>query len=671
MASSTKEAELKASELLSKLTLKEKFQLLTSPGYLRLYSTKPIKRVGIPAFKMTDGPLGISRLSGGFRKCTRFPATIALASTWDRSLAHRAGAAMASEVRAIGRHMLLAPGINIDRTPLCGRTFEYFSEDPFLTKELAIPFVNGVQGQGIGACIKHFAANNQEIDRRFVSSEVRERPLHEIYLRAFREVVKEADPWAVMACYNKVNGVYGCENRYLLRNILMKRWGYRGFVISDWFASRPIETTDGCINAGLSLEMPVPSRYKMKSLHEAFREGKFTEETLNDLVRRYLRGMYLCGAFEDLKDLPSGALNTAEHQELSRRIGEQGTVLLKNERNILPLHLDELDSIALLGPNLKKKFGRLLYGGSSAVVPPYEITPLQGIREKMGDKVREAADVSDADVAILFVGLNHDKGMDSETYDRLGLDLPKDQIELIKQTAEANSNTIVVIIAGSPIAMTDWSEKVPAIVVPWYSGMEGGRAIANVLFGDSNPSGKLPITFPMKLADSPAHSSGSRRTYPGDDEKKVYYDEGIYVGYRWFDEKNIEPLYPFGYGMSYTDFQYESANASKEIMVGSKDSIAIEVEIENTGERPGSEIVQVYSNDLEASVDRPPKELVGFAKTSLNPGEKGVALVEIKAQDLAYYDANRHEWVIEPGTFELMIGQSSRSIMNRINLEFK
>ncbi|MDF1539842.1 MAG: glycoside hydrolase family 3 C-terminal domain-containing protein [Candidatus Thorarchaeota archaeon] len=654
--------------LLSRLELKEKFQLLTSQGWTKMYSTNPIKRVGIPSFKMTDGPLGIARHSGGFKKATRFPATISLAATWDRNLAYEMGKAIAKEIRAIGRHMLLAPGINIHRTPLCGRTFEYFSEDPYLTKELAIPVVKGVQGEGIGACIKHYAANNQEIDRRSSSSELGERTLHEIYLKAFEEVVKEADPWSVMGSYNKINGVYGCENQYLLKDVLMDKWGFKGFVMTDWFATRPIETTEGCINAGLSLEMPIPNKYKRKSLQAALDAGKFSEDTLNDAVRRYLRVMFLTGAFAKPSELPSGAINTREHQELSRKIGEEGAVLLKNEGDLLPLKLEDVKTIALLGSNLKKKFGKIGYGGSSAVVPPYEITPFEGMKEKVSGK-RIVSNPAEADVAIVFVGLNHDKGMDSETYDRKQLELPDDQVALIESTVEVNPNTIVVIVAGSPIAMDPWLDRVPAVLMPWYSGMEGGRVIANILFGDVSPSGKLPITFPRKLSDSPAHKE-SPRTYPGDEEKKVHYDEGIFVGYRWFDEKEVEPLFPFGYGLSYTSFDIGSVSFESDILSSPTDTLTVNVDITNTGSTAGSETIQIYSHDVESSVVRPRKELVGFEKAQVGVGESKTVSIKIKAKDLAFYDVDKQDWTIENGDFDLQIGTSSRDINHTARIRF-
>jgi len=667
--SPSSDIEDRVTELLSRLTTREKFMLLTSHGRHRLYTTKPIGRVGIPSFKVTDGPLGAASHSSGLSKNTRFPATISLAATWNRRLAHDVGVAMGKEVRALGRHMLLAPGINIHRTPLNGRTFEYYSEDPFLTKELAVPFVKGVQSQRVGACIKHYAANNQETDRRSNSSEVDERTLHEIYLRAFRAVVREADPWGVMSCYNMVNGVYGAENRYLLREVLMDRWGFKGFVMTDWFATRSIETTEGCVNAGLSLEMPWPSKYKLKSLDRAFNEGLFTAETLDDLVRRYTRVMFLTGAFDDPDGQPQGARNTTEHQELARRSGEEGMVLLKNEGGLLPLDVKSIDSIALLGPNLKKKYGRVLRGGSSAVVPPYEITPLDGMREKCKDSITIVSDVSQADVAIVFAGLGHGRGEDSETSDRSSLSLPENQVEIINRTAAANRNTVVVLIAGSPIAMSAWLDNVPTVLVAWYPGMEGGRAIANVLFGDVNPSGRLPLTFPKKLTDSPAHSSGTPRTFPGID-KKVYYDEGIFVGYRWFEERNIEPLFPFGFGRSYTSFEYNDIRLNGESIKRPEDALQVELKVANVGQNAGSETVQVYSHDVESSVPRPPKELVGFEKVQLGPGEEKSVAVNVSAQDLAFYDISQHDWLIESGAFEVLVGRSSREIDARMDFTY-
>ncbi|MFW9910472.1 MAG: glycoside hydrolase family 3 C-terminal domain-containing protein, partial [Candidatus Thorarchaeota archaeon] len=518
---------------------------------------------------------------------------------------------------------------------------------------------------------KHFAANNQEIDRRSMSSEIDERTLHEIYLRAFRSVVKEANPWSFMTAYNMVNGVFGCENKYLLREILMDTWGFDGLVMTDWFASRGNKITENCVNAGLSLEMPWPSKYKTRRLEKAYKEGKFTDETLDDLVRRNLRCMLRTGLFDSPERLPTGSRNTLEHQNLARRAAEEGMVLLKNDNNTLPLDVSTLKRISLHGRNMKKKFGGLLKGGSSAVKPPYEITPLEGVTRKCREKVDLVLHDTSADVAIIFAGLNHSRGGDSEFLDRGSLHLNKAQVEEIKKVANDHPCTIVCLIAGSPIAMDEWIDDVEAVLMCWYGGMEGGNAIANVLFGDANPSGRLPLTFPRRLEDSPAHSTGNPRNYPGTEEKKVYYDEGIFVGYRWFDEKGIEPLFPFGFGLSYTTFDFGSVQLERDTLHNSEDTLGVEVEVTNIGNRAGSEVIQIYAQDLESSVDRPPKELVGFEKVRLEAKEKKTVSVFIKAENLSFYDITKHDWKIERGEFNLLVGRSSRDIVREAQFSYQ
>jgi beta-glucosidase len=666
------EIEQRVSDLLKRLTLKEKFRLLTSHGRLRIYTTPPIKRLAIPSFKTSDGPLGVAMHSSGFKKNTRFPATISLAATWNRALAREVGVAMGEEMRAVGRHVLLAPGMNIARTPLNGRTFEYFSEDPFLTKELAIPVVRGIQSMRVAACLKHYAANNQEIDRRSLSSQIDERALHETYLRAFRGTVKEAQPWSVMTAYNMVNGVFGCENKYLIRDTLMENWGFDGLVMTDWFASRgDNKTTENCINAGLSLEMPWPSKYKMSSLENAYREGKFSDETLDDLARRNLRVMMRTGLFDSPKSLPMGFRNTAEHHNLVRRVAEEGMVLLKNDKDTLPLDIEAIKRISLHGPNMRKKFGKLLSGGSSAVSSPYEVTPLQGIVEKTRGKAQIFPHDTLADVAIIFAGLDHSRGNDSESMDRESLNLDEKQVKMIKSIAGYHLKTVVCLIAGSPIAMEEWIDDVEAVLMCWYGGMESGHAIANVLFGDADPSGRLPVTFPRKLEDSPAHNTGNPRNYPGDEEKKVYYDEGIFVGYRWFDEKGIEPLFPFGFGLSYTKFDFGQVQLERDRIHGSEDTLRVEIDVTNVGNRAGSEVIQIYVKDLESSVKRPPKELVGFEKVWLEPKEKKTVSISVKAEDLSFYDITRHDWKIEQGQFKILVGKSSRSIVGEAKFSYE
>ncbi|MGC9780674.1 MAG: glycoside hydrolase family 3 C-terminal domain-containing protein [Candidatus Heimdallarchaeota archaeon] len=651
--------------LLGELRLKEKFRLVSGLNF-SWWTTKPIRRLKIKRLGMTDGPIGASTHSSHFKKNTEFPCSKNLSSTWNRTLAYDYGLAIAKEVRDLGRHVLLGPGINIDRTPLNGRTYEYLSEDPHLTQEMAIPYVQGVQSQRIGACIKHYVANNQETNRFYVNVNVDERTLNEIYLKAYKGVVEKADPWVFMSCYNKINGTHGCENKELLRDTLMDKWGFNGFVVTDWFATRRISEPVKSLLAGLSLEMPLTLIYKLRFLKKAFKEGKFSEDDLNFVIRRLLRVMFLVGLFDSSDKVPKGERNTPEHQMLAKKIAEESIVLLKNDNNLLPLDINEVRKIAVLGPNAKKKMGRLLYGGAAAVHPPYEITPLQGLEEISEGRIELINDVASADVCILFLGLNHSKGNDCENFDRKNLELPIKQIQLIKETVKKNQNVIVVLKNGSPIAMDNWIDLVPALVEAWYPGLEGGRALANVLFGDVNPSGKLPITFPKRLVDSPAHKS--QRTYPGDEN--VYYEEGLFVGYRHFDIENIEPLFPFGFGLSYTTFEYSNCKLDRKTITP-EEELTISLEIKNTGERKGSEIVQMYISDNECTVKRPKKELKNFAKVNLQPGEKKAVSFKLTIDDLTFYDMDAHNWKYEPGTFTVLIGSSSRNIHLEQKIELR
>ncbi len=652
--------EKRVEDLLGRLTLKEKFTLCSGT---KNFFTKPIKRLGIKSFKMTDGPHGIGPHSSKNAECTYFPTAICRAATWNPELSEQFGVAVAQEVRDIGYHMILGPGVNIHRTPLCGRNFEYQTEDPYLNKKMAVPVVKGVQSQRIAACVKHYICNNQEMNRFTVSSEVSERALQEIYLPAFEETVREADAWSFMGCYNKVNGVYGCEHKNLLIERLRNEWGFRGFVVSDWIATAKTTNTENCINAGLSLEMPMPIKYKKKILNQALLEGKFTEETLNENIKRLLRIMFLTGLFDDENAIPPGSRNTPEHQAISRKIAEEGIVLLKNESALLPLDINALKKIAVIGPNADKKMGQ--GGGSSQVRPPYEITPLQGIKNKCRDKVKIVNSPSESDLVIIFAGLNHEKAMDSEHSDRDSFDLPSEQIELINKTVQENPKTIVVLISGSPVNMVDWIENVPAVIEAWYAGQEAGNTIADILFGDVNPSGKLPITFPKKLSDSPAHVS--TRTYPGNE--KVYYDEGIFVGYRHFDTKNIEPLFPFGYGLSYTTFAYDNLKIDKKTISGD-DKFTVSVDITNSGDRAGAEVVQLYVQDVECSVERPLKELKGFKKVQLDSGEKKTIVFELENKDLSFFDEKTSCWKAENGSFNILVGSSSKDIHLKGEIEY-
>jgi len=444
----------------------------------------------------------------------------------------------------------------------------------------------------------------------------------------------------------------------------MEDWGFRGFVVSDWHALRNNKVSpENCINAGLTLEMPSARVYRGKNIIKALSEGKITEEILNENIKRFLRVMFLVGLFDDESTLPSGKRNTMEHQTIARKIAEEGIVLLKNENGLLPLDINRLKKIAVIGPNADKKMA--MGGGSSMVLSPYEITPLKGLEEKCKGKIEIVPSPSDADVSIIVAGLNHDKGMDSEYQDRDSLELPADQIRLINKTVQENPKTIVVLINGSPIAMDEWLGNVPSVVEAWYPGLEGGYAIADILFGDVNPSGKLPITFPKKLSDSPAHVSN--RTFPGDDN--VFYDEGIFVGYRHFDTKSIEPLFPFGYGLSYTTFKYENIRVNTE-KISNDGKFNVSVDVTNSGGRTGAEIVQLYVQDVESSVERPLKELKRFKKIKLKPEETKTIKFELGKKDLSFYDENHNGWKAEKGIFNILIGSSSRDIRLQNKIEY-
>ncbi len=541
-----KELDAQVQELLRAMTVEEKLSLLAGRS---LFKTKGIPRLGLAPMKLTDGPRGVG-FHSTLRRCTAFPTGIALAASWDPDLGREFGEALALEARSVGAQVVLGPAVNICRTPLNGRTFEYFSEDPELNSRLTVAVIKGIQSTGVAACVKHYAANNQETNRMRNSSRVSERALREIYLPAFEAAVREADVWAVMAAYNAVNGVAACEHRPLLHDILRQEYGFTGFVVSDWFAVRRTTSGASCLKAGLDLEMPGRgSRYRLSRLKKEFAAGAFTLEELEHRLRNLLRIWLRTSADAGH---PTGRRNTPQHQQLARRMAVQGITLLKNAGGLLPLDSKRIRRLAVLGPRAGKRNCRPLYGGSAGVWSPYEVTPMQGLREMLGASCEIVSDPVGADAAVVFVGLGHRLGGDSEAGDRKSLALPAEQDALVREALAKNANTVVVLVTGSPVAMP-WVDDVPAIVMAWYPGMEGGRAIADVLFGAVNPGGKLPVTFPRALADSPAHSDP--RCFPGD-KKEVRYDEDIFVGYRHFDREAIEPLFPFGHGLSYTSFEY-------------------------------------------------------------------------------------------------------------------
>jgi beta-glucosidase len=604
--------------------------------------------------KLSDGPRGVG-FHSALRRATAFPTGIALGASWDPELAREFGKALALEARSAGAQVILGPAVNICRTPLNGRTFEYFTEDPQLNSRLAVEVIKGIQSTGVAACVKHYAANNQETHRMKTSSEVSERALREIYLPVFEAAVREADVWSVMAAYNAVNGVPACESTTLLRDLLRDEYGFSGFVVSDWFAARRTSSGANCLRAGLNLEMPGKgSRYRHSRLKREYKAGGFSEQELDanlrDLLRVWLRSSPDAGH-------PPGRRNTPEHQQLARRMASQGITLLKNEGSLLPLDRKRVRRLAVLGQRAGKRNCLPLYGGSAGVWSPYEITPIQGIRELAGSDCEIVSDPLGADAAVVVVGLGHRIGGDFEGRDRSDLALPEDQNALVSDTIAKNPNTIVVLVSGSPLAMP-WSEDVPAIVMAWYPGMEGGRAIADVLFGEVNPGGKLPVTFPRALSDSPAH--GDPRCFPGD-ERKVLYNEDIFVGYRHFDREALEPLFPFGHGLSYTRFDYSDLVIEEGEWQGDG-VLNLSFRLSNIGEREGSEVVQLYVGSLTPTLPRPVRELKAFRKVFLRGGESRTVAFELPARALAYYCPQDHRWKIDGGDYEIALAASSRDL---------
>src|SRR6266496_575780 len=805
-------------ELLRQMTVQEKVAMLAGTDD---WYTVPLERLGIPSLKMSDGPNG-ARGAGGFTagvKAACFPAGISLASTWNSDLVARVGQALAREAKMKGAQVLLGPTVNIQRSPLGGRNFECFSEDPYLSARLAVAYITGLQEEGVGASVKHYVCNDEEFERFSISSEIRERVMREIYLLPFQVAVREVKPWTIMAAYNLVNGIAASEHAYLLTDILRDEWGFDGVVMSDWFFS--VKSTAASVNAGLDLEMP-SAQWRGQKLLDAVERGEVTEATVNTSVRRLLQLLVKAELFEHAQTGPEQDTDLPEHRALIREAGAEGIVLLKNEQNLLPLQREHFTSLAMIGPNAR--VAQIMGGGSAQVNAHYAVTPLDSIMAKVGDHVTvryeqgctnykllplldselllagtegtehglaieffntldlegppvqreiqpkselswfgempagvnpqqfslratgrftpqesrayifglisigrsrlsidgqkvienwieqthggdflgmggkevqatvtleagraylltlelakseavplgaihlgclppESADTIEravalaaaADVAIVCVGFGGE--WQSEGSDRANMDLPGKQDALVEQVAAANPRTIVVLNTGSPITMP-WLDKVGAVVQAWYPGQECGNAIADVLFGDTNPSGKLPQTFPVRLEDNPAYLD-----FPGENGK-VYYGEGLFVGYRSYDKKKIAPLFPFGFGLSYTIFSYSSLHLSAR-QIGPDETLQVSIDITNIGQRTGKEIVQVYIRDEQANLQRPEKELKAFAKVQLEPGERKTVMLSLGRDALAYYDDLAHEWVAEAGEFEVLVGASSQDI---------
>ncbi|HUC85714.1 MAG TPA: glycoside hydrolase family 3 C-terminal domain-containing protein [Candidatus Acidoferrales bacterium] len=689
--------EARVADLLPRLTLEEKISLIHADSK---FTTAAIPRLGIPRRWLDDGPHGVREDIGPDTWApagrtddftTAMPVGICLAATWDPELGYREGEAIGQEARARSKDIMLGPGVNILRTPLCGRNFEYLGEDPFLSSQMCVGYIRGEQSEDISSCVKHFALNNQEFERGSINVEVDERALREIYLPAFRAAVVQGGVWSVMGAYNQVRGQHCCENDYLLNTILKGEWGFKGLVMSDWNGAHD---TRECALNGLDLEMGTEKKYDDYYLAQPYLEllkaGELPMAGLDEKVRRNLRVMIATHVFDAGRK--TGSLNTAAHQAVARQVAEEGIVLLKNENHLLPLDAERLKTIAVIGENATRL--NTHGGDSSGIKAFYEVNPLNGILNRVGKNVnvvysegyrkdggpelakRAVAAAKATDVVIYVGGLNHDKGFDCEGADRKDMKLPYGQDELIQKIVAANPKTIVVI-EGTMVEMDAWLDQVPALLQAWYPGMEGGNALAGVLFGDVDPSGKLPATFPKKLSDTPAYAFGPS-AYPGTNGT-VTYAEGLLVGYRWYDARQIQPQFPFGFGLSYTTFKYSnlkllgsagappaSSGASPE---GTNAIITAQFEIENTGQRAGAEVAELYVHEDHPRLMRPETELKGFKKVFLQPGEKQTVSIPLNLAAFAYYDEGKNSWVAQNDHFEILIGSSSRDI--RLRDQFK
>lgn len=661
-------------KLISQMTLEEKASLCSG---LDFWHTQPIERLDIPAVMVTDGPHGLRKQGGSGDHlglgdsvpATCFPTAAGLASSWNRELLHQVGEAIGEEAQAEQVAIVLGPGTNIKRSPLCGRNFEYFSEDPYLSSELAASHIQGVQSQDVGTSLKHFAANNQEERRMSVDTIVDERTLREIYLASFEGAVKQGKPWTVMCSYNKLNGTYTGENEYLLTDILRREWGFEGFVVSDWGAVN--ERVDA-LKAGLELEMPANGGIGDAKIVAAVKDGKLDEKILDRAVEELLRFVFNAIALQK----PNATFDPNEHHQLARRVAAESMVLLKNDHNLLPL--SKKGRVAVIGEFAVQP--RYQGSGSSHINPTQLDQALNEIRKLVDSEsevtyapgydldsddvkdelVQEAVKLADeADVVILFTGLPD--RYESEGYDRTHLELPLNHKQLIKELAAVQPNLVVVLSNGSPVTMP-WLDQTSAVLEGYLGGQAGGGAVADLLFGEVNPSGKLPETFPVQLSDNPSFLN-----FPGEGDR-VEYREGIFVGYRYYDTKQLEPLFPFGYGLSYTSFEYSELQIDRTSMTD-QDTVNVQVTVRNTGSRRGQEIVQLYVHDSESSVIRPEQELKGFAKVALEPGESKTVSFTLDKRAFAYYHTELHDWYVETGEYELRIGASSRDIRLKQTIE--
>lgn len=717
----SKPVEERIEDALSRMTLEEKVAMLHAQSK---FSSPGVPRLGIPEFWTTDGPHGVrpevlwdewDQAGWSNDSIVAYPALTALSATWNKKMSWNYGKALGEEARYRKKDILLGPGVNIYRTPLNGRNFEYMGEDPYLTSKMVVPYIKGVQSNGVATSVKHFALNNQEEFRHTSNVIVDDRTLYEIYLPPFKAAVQEGDSWTIMGAYDKYKNQYASQNEYLLNKILKGEWGYKGVVVSDWGA---VNNTEQAIHNGLDMEFgswtnglsagtrnAYDNYYLAKPYLDLIKSGKVGTTELDDKVRRILRLGYNTTMNPNK---PLGNIASEDHMAVAKEIGEEGIVLLQNNNNVLPINTDKVRKIAVIGENAIKMM--TVGGGSSSLKVKYETLPLEGIKSRFGKKadvqfargyvgdvggeyngVKSGQNLKDdrptsellneavalakkSDVVIFVGGLNKSDYQDSEGHDRKGLGLPYNQDQLISALAKANKNLAVILVSGNAVAMP-WVKEVPAIVQGWYLGSEAGNALAAVLAGDANPSGKLPFTFPVKLEDNAAHQMGE---YPGNKEElaagkgkdqknpiNITYNEGIFVGYRWHDTKNIKPLFSFGHGLSYTTFEYGKVRADKTQMA-QDGKITFTVSIKNTGKREGAEVAQLYISDLKSSVPRPVKELKGFEKINLEPGEQKEVSFTIDKSALSFFDAATHQWVAEPGEFEALVGASSSDIKTKV-----
>lgn len=715
----TKPVEDRIEDALKRMTLEEKVALTHAQSK---FCSPGVARLGIPEFWMTDGPHGIrpevlwdewDQAGWTNDSCVAFPALTCLAATWNPEVSMLYGKSIGEEARYRNKTVLLGPGVNIYRSPLNGRNFEYMGEDPYLAGKMVVPYVQGVQLNGVAACVKHYALNNQEVNRHTTNVIVDDRALYEIYLPAFKAAVQEGKAWAIMGSYNLYKDQHACHNQYLLNDILKGEWGFDGVVVSDWGG---VHDTKEAIHNGLDMEFgswtnglsngasnAYDNYYLAQPYLRLIKEGKAGTKELDDKVRRILRLAYRTTMD---RNRPYGAMCSEAHIAAARHIAEEGIVLLQNKNNTLPIDLAKVKRIAVVGENAVKMM--TVGGGSSSLKVKYELSPLDGIKKRVGNRaevvyargyvgdpsgeyngvksgqnledkrspeelIAEAVQVAkECDYVIFIGGLNKSVHQDCEDSDRKDIALSYGQDAVISALAKANKNLVVVNISGNAVAMP-WVKEVPSIVQAWYLGTESGNAIASVLMGDVNPSGKLPFTFPVALEDVGAHKLGEYPGVPRNDGSGIVdekYNEGIFVGYRWAEKNKIAPLFPFGHGLSYTTFAYGTPVASSKTMTADG-NIQVSLTVKNTGTVAGKEVVQLYIGDEKSSVPRPVKELKGFRKVELLPGEEKEVVFTITDDDLKFFDAAAHAWKAEPGRFKAYVAASATDVRATLTFEYK